>query len=495
MKITALGLLGWLWAAGNVPGALELPAPPRVAPDSPSETNARPAPKPDASGVPASPAADGDLLKFNNGDVLHGTIVSVGAGNALRWRRADVKDPVAFNLDNIQELQLAPRPPRTTRTPHRLAVELTNGDRLAGDLVALNSQLLKLDTWYAGPLELKRAMVQRIVCQAAPLEAVYSGPTGLAGWTIAEGARNAWKYKNSAFYCRPGNAGGLGRNVNLPDLANIEFDLAWRGQLYFQVGFYFGNLNNLYSTGGYMLQFNNSSVFLNRTSPNRGANNMGSSVEIPKFQNKSKARVAIRVNKAKKTIALFLDNDLVKQWPDAEEFAGSGRGMIFYSQGQSQLRVANIVVTPWDGRLDSEAAAAVPGADDLIRFANGDKLSGTVVNIAKDEAVVAASFGEMKVPLERIAQIEFSSQKAEKARRQAGDVRAAFLDGSRFTLALEKLEDQALVGSTESCGRVTTALDAFSRVQFHIYEPRPEAGGDDDWGGAAGGDNPEGMEQ
>ena len=75
-------------------------------------------------------------------------------------------------------------------------------------------------------------------------------------------------------------------------------------------------------------------------------------------------------------------------------------------------------------------------------------------------------------------------------------MRASFLDGSRFTLALEKLEEQTLTGASESCGHVTTALDAFSRVQFHIYEPRPEAGGDDDWGGgAAGGDTPEGVEQ
>jgi len=481
-------MLGWLWAAGNVPAELELPVP--TAPVPAPAAAVQPAPRPEPDAAPgAGPAADGDLLKFTNGDLLHGAIVDV-KGSLLRWRRADVQEPIAFNLDNVLEMQFAPRPPRTTRTPHRLAVELTNGDRLAGDLVALDGRTLKLITWYAGPIELKRAMVQRIVCQAAPQQAIFAGPTSLAGWTLAEGSRSAWKYKNGAFYCLPRNGGGVGRNVNLPDLANIEFDLAWRGQLYFQVGFYFSNLNNLYSSGGYMLQFNHTSVYLNRTSPNRGANNMGSSVEVPKLQTRSKTHVALRVNKAKKTIALFLDGELVKQWTDGEDFAGSGRGMIFFTQGQSQMRLANILVTAWDGRLDSETAAAAPGAEDLVRFANGDKLSGAVTGIAHGEAAVAASFGEMKVPLERIAQIEFTGQKAEKPRRRAADVRATFLDGSRFTLALEQLDGQSLVGASESCGRVTTALDAFTRVQFHIYEARPEAA-DDDWDGAAGGDFPE----
>ena len=494
MKSTALGLLGLVWAVGYASGALEVVAPPAAVATSTRTESAAPAVKPEAGGEPVRPAADSDLLKFSNGDTLHGTILSVLADGALRWRRADVKDSIPFKLDNVLELQLAPRPPRTTRTAHRLVVELTNGDRLAGDLVTLNDKTLKLDTWYAGPLELKRAMIQRIVCHTAPPDAVYAGPTGLAGWTAAEGARNAWKYKGGAFYAPLRNSGGLGRNVNLPDMANIEFDLAWRGQLFFQVGFYFSTLNNLYSSGGYMLQMNGTSVFLNRTSPNRGSINMGNGVEVPKFQNKSKTHVSIRVNKAKNSVALFLDNELVKQWTDAEAFAGSGKGLIFYSQGQGQFRISSIAVTQWDGRLDSEAALAAPGADDLVRFANGDKVSGTVKSIAKDEVLVATSFSEMKVPLERITQIEFAGQKAGMARRQAGDVRAAFLDGSRFTLALEKMDEQTLAGSTENCGRVTTALDAFSRVQFHIYEPRPEAGGDDDWGGAAGGNNPEGMD-
>ncbi len=443
-----------------------------------------------------TPAADGDLLKFNNGDALHGTLVSLGMDGALRWRRADVKEPIAFSLDNVLELQLAARPRSAARPPHRLTLELTNGDRLAGDLVALNGSTLQLNTWYAGPLAVQRAMIRRIVFRAAPSAAVYTGPTGLADWTATKSTRNAWTFKEGAFYCAPGSSGGLGRQVDLPDAANIEFDLAWRGPLYLQLGFYCEKLTSPFGAGGGLLQFSAASVYLNRSLPARAAGIKSRSVgvAVPQLQARNKARVSVRVNKAQKTIALLLDDELVKQWTE-QELAGSGRGLLFYARGQCSLRIANIVVAPWEGQLDSASDGAAAGGEDLVRLTNGDQLSGTVSRLTKDTAIVAASFGEISVPLERMARIDLAGLKAAVARRRAGDVRATFLDGSRFTLALEKLADQALVGSAESCGRVTMLLDAFSRVQFHIYEPRPEADGGDERDGAGGGDNPAGMDQ
>lgn len=481
-----LGLAGLLGCAGNGLAALDVaaPLPPRAAKaEQPALSEAV---------APVSAAPEGDALKFRNGDVLHGTIQGIEGGTLLQWQRDDVKAPLGFALDNVLELQLAPRPPKTTRVPHRMVVELTNGDRLAGDLVSLNDKVLKLDTWYAGTLALKRSMLQRIASVAATPDAIFAGPTGMSGWTTSENSHDNWKFKNGAFYSPLHNSCGIGRNVNLPDMANIEFDLAWRGQFYLQVGFYYEDLRNIYGSGGYAFGFNSSSVVLNRFA-NRGQSNLGNNVDVPKFQTKTKAHVAIRVNKAKKTIALFLDNELVKPWIDPEAFAGKGQGLLFYSQGQGLSRISNIRVTAWDGRLDTGTAGAAAVAEDTVRLGNNDKISGTIKSIAKGEVVMATSFMEMKVPLERVAQIDFADPQTEKPHRQAGDVRAVFLDGSRFTLAMEKLTDQALVGSAESCGRVSTALDAFSRIQFRIYEARPASGAGDEWG-EGDGENKEGRE-
>ena len=441
-----------------------------------------PKPTTTPAGTSTAPVSkEGDLLKFRNGDLLHGMVMTVVPDAGIRWRYPDVKEPIAFDMANAVELQLSPRPPRTSRAQHHSIVELTNGDQLAGDIVTLNDKALVLNTWYAGSLQIKRPMIQRIMFTTSGPEAVYIGPTGLDGW-IQEGNRNAWSYKRGAFYGQ--SNGSIARDVKLPDVANMEFDLAWRGQLYFQFALYIDDLRQLYNAGGYVLQFNSANVYLQRSRPQHGFNNIGNNVEVPDFQRKTKAHISVRANKPKKTIALFADGNMVKQWTDPGEFAGKGTGILFFSQGQGQLRITNISVTGWDGKLDADVAPTAT-QEDLVRFANNDKVSGTLGGIANNEITFATSFATMKIPLERVQQIEMASQKSEKARRQAADVRASFLDGSRFTLALDKLDDQNLAGSSENCGRVTCTLDAFRRVQFHIYEQHSETADDDDWGGPA----------
>jgi transcription termination factor Rho len=224
------------------------------------------------------------------------------------------------------------------------------------------------------------------------------------------------------------------------------------------------------------------SIYLQRYRPNHGNNNMGSNVEMQELQRKTKMHVSIRVNKPKKLIALFLDGNLVKQWTETDDWTAKGTGMVLFSQGQGQLRVSGISVTSWDGRLDGDAGAATKDID-LLRLNNGDKVSGAVKSIANGQVALVASFGEMNVPLERIVAIEFASAKSERSRRNAADIQAVFPDRRRMTFGLDKLDEQNLVGMSETCGRITAALGAFRRVQFNIYEKREDGADDDEWGG------------
>ena len=456
--------------------------------DAPAEIKPKPGiavPSP-TGGKPSAPVAkDGDMLRFRNNDTLHGTVLGVTA-TGVRWRHGDVKEAIAFGLDNVAELTLAPRPPRASRTVHRTVVELTNGDRLAGDIVSLNDKTLTLATWYAGTLTLRRPAVQHIAFSAAAPEAAYVGPTGIADWTRGDGNRGAWSFRKGALVSA-GN-GTIGRDVKLPDVANIELDLGWQGQLYIQIGFGFDQVRQIYNSGGYMLQFNYSNVFLQRFKPGQGNNNLGSNVEMQNLLRKSKTHISIRVNKPKKSIALFVDGQMVRQWNEPDEWAAKGSNLVLLSQGQGVCRVSNISVSEWDGHLDSDTATGSSSSEDLVRFNNNDKVSGNLQAIANNQITFATSFAEMKIPLERVATIDFAAPKAEKARRQATDVRAVFLDGSRFTLGLEKLDEAALAGSSENCGRVTSALDAFRSVQFHIYDQPTETEEKDD-DAPAGGDD------
>ncbi len=464
LMLVLMGRVTWAELEVSVP-ATNAPVKPAITVPGPATGGAAPAVK------------DGDTLRFRNTDTIHGTVLGVAPAVGLRWRHGDVKDSILFGLDNVAEIQLAPRPPRASRAVHRTVVELTNGDRLAGDIVGLNEKTLTLNTWYAGQLILRRPALQRIAFVSAPREAAYVGPTGLEEWTRGEGQKSAWSFRKGALVSS--RNGAIGRDVKLPDMANIEFDIGWQGQFYLHVGFGFDQVRQLYNSGGYMLQFNQSNVYLQRYRPQQGSNNLGQNVEIPNFNRKTKAHLSIRVNKAKKSITLMVDGQVVRQWTEPDDWVSKGGFLVFLSQGQGSCRVSNISVTDWDGRLDSDSVVGVE-TEDLVRLANNDKVSGTIQAITRDQILFATSFAEMKIPLERVSTVEFAGQKAEKARRQATDVRAVFLDGSNFTLGLEKLDETALVGSSENCGRVTGAIDAFRSIQFHIYEKPADAGDKND---------------
>ena len=99
----------------------------------------------------------------------------------------------------------------------------------AGDVVALNEQTLTLNTWYAGPLPLKRAAIKRVESRATSPAVIYAGPTGSSDWKTLQAG---WTYKQGKLYCARGRYSTIGKDVGLPDMASIEFDIAWRGQPY-----------------------------------------------------------------------------------------------------------------------------------------------------------------------------------------------------------------------------------------------------------------------
>src|SRR5262249_37557373 len=155
---------------------------------------------------------------------------------------------------------------------------------------------LTLKTWFAGTLSVKRAVVQRLTFMGEIAEATYTGPNNLEEWRN-DGNRGAWSFKRGALYGV--GPGSIGRDVQLPDVANIEFDLAWRGQLYCNFGIGFDDPRQLYNNGGYMVQMSYTSIYLQRYRPQQGNNNIGANVEMPELQRKSKIHVALRINKPK----------------------------------------------------------------------------------------------------------------------------------------------------------------------------------------------------
>jgi len=416
-----------------------------------------------------------DTLLFRNGDMLRGSLLSVLPESAVRWSHPDAKQPIEFALTNVVQIKLVGKPAGTTKEGGAI-VRLTNGDELRGEIVSLDAEKLTLATWYAGQVQIQRTMLQSIVPQTATRATLLAELTGTDGWVRPQGD-NAWTYRNGAFVSA--TAGSIGRDLKMGDRMRMDFDLSWRNFPYLQVGLYTDNLENLYGNS-YMLQISGNTVYLQRGRA-RNFNNLGGSVNLENFQQRGRAKLTVLVDKPKRSVTLLVDGVMAKQWVDPAEFAGGGTGLMFQSQGQGPMRLANLAVTDWDGELDTGGSKAAAKQEDIIRFVNNDKVSGQLKSIANKLISFGTAFATLDIPAERAVEIEFATEKAERARRQTQDVRAVFHDGGGVTVALEKLDDQSLVGTSENFGKRTFARSAFRELRIHIYDETAQPAKEDEW--------------
>jgi len=470
MKIVAVILALTLpaYAELGLPDASNVDAPAKAR--APRETTTAKPVKPAVTLPVVRPAGPTEgVIRFRNGDSLHGVLEQIDATGQVAWRHTEASEPLRFSLQNVMQISLA-GVGRNESAGATAAVSLTNGDTLRGAVKSLDEATLTLDTWYAGTMQIKRVMIRRITPLLGGEAIVMEGLGSLADWKRG-GQPEAWQLRNGALLAM--QPGTIGRDVGLPDQSSVEFDLTWlQLPVMLHVGLYGQRPDGIFgdgNTAGYWLMFAGNNAQLQRAT--RTETSQLGQIDIRKFIRNGKMRVAIRADKTKKSIALLLDGQLVKAWTDPGEWSGDGRCLTFVSQsrGEQNLRISNLIVREWSGDVET-GGMVVTGQQDVLRLANNDRVTGTVESIKDGTVAVVSTVAPLTIPLERVAEINFASENFERARRMAGDVIAAFHDGGRVTLALESVDAKTVNGEGENFGKVNFSRDAFRELQLHIYD-------------------------
>lgn len=278
------------------------------------------------------------------------------------------------------------------------------------------------------------------------------------GWQVKEGA-----------LVSSGDAGVLGRNVDFPDAANIEFDLDWRGLPSMAVAFCTDNPAAFSLGNAYTLNFSSGFAHLGRHEKN-GDGYTTTTLDSPAALQLARAagtvHLSIRFDKRTKTIALLIDDALVKQWHDPQDFAGKGRGLAFSTAAQSQMRITHLRISEWDGQLPAKLGESTGEArEDSLRLMNRDTISGGVTAIRAGKVTVKAAFGEVQIPLDRIGRIEFATSKPAAA-NGSGLTIGSLSGRNRLTFQLQSWRggEAQIVSPLFGSARVSTA--AFTMLEF-----------------------------
>lgn len=438
-------------------------APPGKAQPTPVAVEGVVVPPPEGSPTPPAPASPGDTLVFQNRDLIHGKLVSIDRENGVRWETPEAAEPITFKKRNLGEIRLD-RGGDLPAAKSSFSVTLTNGDELIADIAGLDADNLLLDTWYAGRLTIPRRMITGLRPMRTSLAAIYAGPTGLTGWKIGNESPTGWKYTDNAFTTRA--AGSIGHDFKLPDTCAIDWEMSWRGYLQLMISVCSDNIDN-YAGNCYNIQINQGSVYLQKMKRNGGSNNLGNA-QVQDMQQHTKARIGLRINKEAKTVALLVDGQLVKQWTDRAEWGGGGGGLVFYSQGQSFLRLTDLQITAWDGRFEELGKPGERPKEDVITLENRDKVSGKLQSIHGDEATFQSAFAALKIPIARIAEVALTGEGADTAKLNDGDVRLQFAGRGSVTVTLEKWDEHGAAASSVNFGKATFDVKAFKRLQFNL---------------------------
>ncbi len=485
-----------------------------------------------------------DLLSFRNGDMLHGRLNRYHPDEGVRWQHPDAAAPIAFKTDNIIEVVRDPGE-KPLQREHLSYVTLTNGDVLPAEIVSLDTETLRLSTWFAGDLALPRSHVARISPTPPSSEIIYSGPRGLDGWSNVgpdgQSAENAWTYRNGGFY-GSGQA-SIGASFELPDQVSIEFDLHWQdiNSMNFWVAVFSDfadpeppaeepkgeeeeageeadeaageaaadekpveirgfqiegvaqravfrpaagaavaagrprpvnrrtNFQNRHGSS-YLFTFNSNNCYLQRSiaidADNFNWTQLGATGGNL-FRQANQAHIEILADREQKKFALVVDGALMGRWTEEGDFAGSGNSVVFSLYSQTKVRVSDLSISRWNGQIATEESLT-PDKSDLARLTNGnDRISGSVTAIAEGKLAVSASYGDMSIPLDQVADVYLAASSRTTPEAPKNSLRAYFAQGGRLTLGVQEiLAPDVLRGQSPIIGEVSCTLDAFYRFRF-----------------------------
>lgn len=419
-----------------------------------------------------------DTILFSNGDILYGVLDGIEPETSLRWRHPDALDVIEFAPESVAGIEFGFRPQPLFHRKDLCRVQLADEDAFEGNLLECDAEKLILETWYAGRIVVPRSVVRLITPKPNEPPPIFEGPSGPEDWTFGKvrgGIPNAgeWNYKSGAFFAT--KSASIARDVKLPDVASIQFDLAWKGMLYVAIALYTDYLEPVSLQtkeseppfgGFYSLQLSSYTVNLIPVTQTDPLRYLGQT-SVPTFSQKNRAHIDVRVNKAKRTTTLMVDGALVKQWIDTDRFVGDGTGLRFVHQGQGAIKLNNIKVSTWDGQFEEKLSSRPNRSEDLLTLRNGDKVSGKVESIQNGELKLTASDGAVtKITLDRVKFVEMAAIEIPQVTHGSGNVKATFRNGGTITFRLEKWTSAEVIGTSSSFGRITFHPSAFDRMDI-----------------------------
>ena len=412
------------------------------------------------------------LLSFTNGDQLHGRYLGFNEDRRLLWERDDLMAAPEFGLSNIRRIILRNGRPEAA-VPVSTQVSTVHGDRIPGEIIALDDEQLVLETTFAGTIVIARDRVESLAPNPYGGRIFYQGPFAGDEWDSldpisrvversdrgdgddADGddEESGWTHSGAAWYWPgKGSPTALVRRDGVPESMVLRCHVAWKSRISLAIAFhadfkrppmaeegedgenprqqprrFHPGDTGIYSDffgNSYVLQLNPTHAMMFRVSVDdeggSSVERMQTSFNNVRLGDSGTALVEIRASRATGEISLFINDEFVAQWSEighlhddsvAHPYVGAGSGFGFFMQSLDSIaRITDVTVAHWNGMPDA-ARSMQTDEHDIVLLTNGaDRFSGKVKGISNGRLSLTGRYGDFDFPIDEVAEIRFARE-------------------------------------------------------------------------------------
>lgn len=456
-----------------------------------------------------------DLLRFKNGDVIHGQFMGVSESSQLLWKSSEAPDNIAFETKNLRKV-LFNKGRSQSRLKTKDLVELTNNDRLPGEVLSLDDTSLTFNSDFGGLLNLPREHVRRISLNRHGPEPRYLGPFQKEGWIFqksqSKGGRKRakaeepkeedekapWHLSGGAWYNEAHTS--LALETSTFERTSYRFRVAWRNHLNLNIAFCADfhrpavidpDLDNQIKNpasdlllegpsghsdperfgSAYVLSLHSNYIRLQRTGFDANGRPETSSFKSESAHNQLRdqyeAEFETRIDRKKGLIAFFINGRRLAEWEDPAESLSDGGHLAFNTGNNCFIRLSDISISDWNGMPDS-ALSMQSDTRDIVLLQNGtDRLSGKIISIGDEHLKLASDYATFEIPLEDVSDLyPASNQLLSIEEPSQNSAILHFRPLGRLTLQPKLGTSETLTGLNPSAGELKISLDSVFLIEF-----------------------------
>ncbi|HEV3270902.1 MAG TPA: redoxin domain-containing protein [Candidatus Methylacidiphilales bacterium] len=359
-------------------------------------------PQTDAEATAPAPG-EPPVLRWKNGDALHGEIAAATAGD-ISWKSPFFEDPLQLRWDVVDRIDWPAVPVQPTGP---FGIALRDGSFIYGDVVSVTADSILIHSTSHGDAALKRSEVLS-ARRLSHGSLIYSGPTGDLGWQPLSIATNGDMATNSlpndytpALMTGPDGAllirtwNRCARfDLKLPDSVDVEFSMRSSKRPDF-----------LLSLGGTPRK-----TLRVETWDNELVLAMGDDFKTIRKIEDSEREVNLRIcwdKKARKCLVFTSAGELIAEWRVPGDASSTDPGLVLENKGLD-LSLNFVRVRKWDG----ETPPKTDPKHSRVELADGRCVGGAIAPGASPGTVhlqAPGQTGATDVPLSDVDALVFSS--------------------------------------------------------------------------------------